>query len=123
MRKSTISRELGHNRSKRGYRPKQAQKLADARRFVSRERITRQTWLRAEQLLRVDWSPQLISHWLWNNEGLSENTNALTRQYFPKGMDFVELTQEDANRAMDKLNNRPRECRGFKTPNQVFFCP
>ena len=22
---------------------------------------------------------------------------------------------------MDKLNNRPRKCLGFKTPNQVFF--
>ena len=43
--------------------------------------------------------------------------------YFPKGMDFAELTREDANRAMDKLNNRPRECLGFKTPNWVFFCP
>ena len=31
--------------------------------------------------------------------------------------------QEDANRAMDKLNNRPRECLGFKTPNQVFSVP
>ena len=54
--------------------------------------------------------------------GLSENTNGLIRQHFPKGMDSAELTQEDANRAMDKLNNRPRECPGFKTPNWVFFC-
>ena len=53
--------------------------------------------------------------------GLCENTNGLIRQYFPKGMDFAALTQEDANRVMDKLNNRPRECLGFKTPNQVFF--
>ena len=43
VHKSTISRELGRNRGKRSYRPKQAQRLADARRFVSRERITRQT--------------------------------------------------------------------------------
>ena len=36
-------------------------------------------------------------------------------------MDFAELTQEDANRVMDKPNNRSRKCLGFKTPNQVFF--
>ena len=53
--------------------------------------------------------------------GLCENTNGLIRQYFPKGMDFGKLTQEDVNRVMDKLNNRPRKCLGFKTPNQVFF--
>ena len=279
VHKSTISRELRRNRGKRGYRPKQAQRFADARRFCVQSRISQQTWLRVEQLLREDWSPQQISHWLGDNEGLEvshesiyryvkddkmsggdlythlrcrrkrrkrygtpwlrghiknrvridqrpdvvdkrlrigdweadtlvgtrnrskvlatlaerksrycmivvcedrkansisrailsgaepmresfmtvtcdngkefasheelssklgadwyfahpyhswerglcENTNGLIRQYFPKGMDFAALTQEDANRVMDKLNNRPRECLGFKTPNQVFF--
>ena len=71
VHKSTISRELRRNRGKRGYRPKQAQKLAVARRFVSRSRIPEQTWLRVEQLLREDWSPQQISYWLADNEGLS----------------------------------------------------
>ena len=71
--------------------------------------------------LRADWYFARPYH-SWER-GLSENTNGLIRQYFPEGMDFAELTQEDANRAMDKLNNRPRECPGFKTPNQVFFCP
>ena len=281
VHKSTISRELSRNLGKRGYRPKQAQRLADARRNCSRNRIPQQTWIRVEQLLREDWSPRQITSWLAQNEGLavshesiykhvkddkmsggdlhthlrcrrkrrkrygapshrghiknrvcidqrpevvdrrsrigdweadtllgsrkrgkvlvtlserksrycmivvsedkkassvsraileatvpmhnnfetvtcdngkefashekisselradwylarpyhswerglSENTNGLIRQYFPKGMDFAELMQEDANRAMDKLNNRPRECLGFKTPNQVFFCP
>lgn len=53
--------------------------------------------------------------------GLNENTNGLIRQYFPKGHDFTTITQEDIQRVMDKLNNRPRKCLGMKTPNQVFF--
>jgi len=53
--------------------------------------------------------------------GLNENTNGLIRQYFPKGCDFTTLTQRDIQKAMDKLNNRPRKCLGMKTPNQVFF--
>ncbi len=54
--------------------------------------------------------------------GLNENTNGLIRQYFPKGgCDFTALTQRDIQKAMDKLNNRPRKCLGMKTPNQVFF--
>jgi IS30 family transposase len=53
--------------------------------------------------------------------GLNENTNGLLRQYFPKSSDFSLLTDEDIKLAMDKLNNRPRECLGFKTPNQVLW--
>ncbi|NOQ50779.1 MAG: IS30 family transposase [Desulfuromonadaceae bacterium] len=53
--------------------------------------------------------------------GLNENTNGLIRQFFPKGKDLSEVTNEDIQRVMDKLNNRPRKCLGFKTPNQVFF--
>ena len=69
--------------------------------------------------LKADWYFAHPYH-SWER-GLNENTNGLIRQYFPKGMDFTKLTQEDANRVMDKLNNRPRKCLGFKTPNQVFF--
>lgn len=53
--------------------------------------------------------------------GLNENTNGLLRQYFPKGKDLFEVTDEEVQRAMDKLNNRPRKCLGYKTPNQAFW--
>lgn len=53
--------------------------------------------------------------------GLNENTNGLIRQYFPKDRDFTTITTEEIIRTIKKLNNRPRKCLGFKTPNQVFF--
>lgn len=53
--------------------------------------------------------------------GLNEDTNGLIRQYLPKGTDFQSLTKQEVQTIMDKLNNRPRKCLGFKTPNQVFF--
>ena len=53
--------------------------------------------------------------------GLNENTNGLIRQYFPKSRDFATITGSEIQNAMEKLNNRPRKCLGFKTPNQVFF--
>ena len=53
--------------------------------------------------------------------GLNENTNGLIRQYLPKGTDFNKLTDRQVLEIMDKLNNRPRKCLGYKTPNQVFF--
>ena len=52
--------------------------------------------------------------------GLNENTNGLIRQYLPKGADFRTLTLEQVRNIMDRLNNRPRKCLGFKTPNQLF---
>ena len=53
--------------------------------------------------------------------GLNENTNGLIRQYFPKGCDFAKITDEDIQYVMNRFNNRPRQCLGIKTPNQVFF--
>ncbi len=53
--------------------------------------------------------------------GLNENTNGLIRQYFPKDRNFTTITTEEIIRTIKKLNNRPRKCLGFKTPNQVFF--
>lgn len=53
--------------------------------------------------------------------GLNENTNGLIRQYIPKSSDFKTITQKQIDNVMEKLNNRPRKCLGFKTPNQVFF--
>jgi IS30 family transposase len=51
--------------------------------------------------------------------GLNENTNGLIRQYLPKGTDFHARARRSAA-SMDLLNNRPRKCLGFKTPNQLF---
>jgi len=53
--------------------------------------------------------------------GLNENSNGLIRQYFPKGSDFRNLCDEQIKIVEDKLNNRPRKCLGFLTPNEVFF--
>jgi transposase, IS30 family len=51
--------------------------------------------------------------------GTNENTNGLVRQYLPKGMCLRNLTQADCDRIAAKLNNRPRERLGFKTPAQM----
>lgn len=53
--------------------------------------------------------------------GLNENTNCLIRQYFPKGQDLLWVSDAEVQQVMDKLNNRPRTCLGFKTSNQVFL--
>ena len=52
--------------------------------------------------------------------GINENTNGLIRQYFPKGTDFNEVTDEQIKHVMDRLNNRPRKTRGGRSPNELF---
>ena len=51
--------------------------------------------------------------------GSNENTNGLLRQYLPRTLDFRTLTQADFDAIADKLNGRPRQTLGFKTPSQV----
>jgi IS30 family transposase len=45
----------------------------------------------------------------------------MLRRFFPKGTDFDKVTQEEIDWVVDKLNNRPRKCLGFRTPNEVFW--
>ena len=71
VHKSTISREVRRNTGHRGYRPEQANKRATARLSgKSKPRITNATWLRIETLISEEWSPEQISHWLRNEEGI-----------------------------------------------------
>jgi IS30 family transposase len=53
--------------------------------------------------------------------GINENTNGLIRQYFPKGTDFNEVTDEQVQFVMDRLNARPRASRGHRSPNELFM--
>lgn len=53
--------------------------------------------------------------------GANENINGLIRQYFPKGMSFETLTDEQIQYVEDKLNNRPRKKLNFLTPNEFFL--
>ncbi len=53
--------------------------------------------------------------------GTNENTNGLIRQYFPKSTNFRKVTDEQVTRVADRLNHRPRETLGYRTPFEVFL--
>lgn len=72
----------------------------------------------AEQLGADFYFAHPYSSW---ERGGNENANGLVRQYFPKGSDFTAITKKQLDRAMRRLNNRPRKCLDMKTPNQVAF--
>jgi IS30 family transposase len=51
--------------------------------------------------------------------GTNENTNGLIRQYFPKGTEFNTVSPARVRQVEDLINDRPRRCLGYKTPNEV----
>jgi IS30 family transposase len=53
--------------------------------------------------------------------GTNENTNGLLRQFFPKGTDFNELSEEEIDKAASLINNRPRKCLNYRTPHEVLW--
>ena len=52
--------------------------------------------------------------------GLNENTNGLLRQYFPKKTDLHGTTEEQVQKIVDELNDRPRKKIQYQTPRERF---
>jgi IS30 family transposase len=73
VHKSTISNELKRNSGLKGYRPKQAQMMADSRRKDAKKhvRFTEPVKQRVEIYLTQDWSPEQISGRLKLQEAIS----------------------------------------------------
>lgn len=53
--------------------------------------------------------------------GSNEYHNGLIRRYLPKGSDFTGLTQAELDDITEEINNRPRKCLDYATPNEVFY--
>lgn len=52
--------------------------------------------------------------------GTNENTNGLLREFFPKRSAFKNITKQKLDRVVKLLNNRPRKCLSYLTPEEVF---
>ncbi len=83
----------------------------NGREFAHHERI-------AESLEKNIYFAYPYASW---ERGSNENMNGPVRQYFPKKRGFITITDEEIEMVMHRLNNRPRKCLDFRTPNQVFF--
>lgn len=77
-----------------------------------------QRWEEIEEVLGVDC---FFAHPYCSGErGSNENTNGLLREYFPKGTDFREVSDEAIARVEYALNTRPRKRHGFRTPLEIW---
>jgi IS30 family transposase len=52
-------------------------------------------------------------------KGAVENTNGRLRRHIPKKSNISNLSQEELDRILDIMNNTPRKCLGYKTPQQA----
>ena len=52
-------------------------------------------------------------------KGTNENSNGLLREFFPKHMDLSEVTEDEVKTVTNLLNNRPRKCLNYNTPNEL----
>ena len=52
-------------------------------------------------------------------KGSIENANKLIRRFFPKGTDFRYVTQEEVERAVQIINEKPRRILGYRTAFEV----
>lgn len=54
-------------------------------------------------------------------KGTIENTFQRLRRYIPKKAKVSNFSDEEISAIVDKMNNTPRKCLGYKTPKEVFF--
>jgi IS30 family transposase len=51
--------------------------------------------------------------------GSNENANGVRRRSLPKGSNVARLTPQRLRRIVEKRNNRPLKCLGWRTPYEV----
>jgi IS30 family transposase len=54
-------------------------------------------------------------------KGTVENTFQRLRRFIPKKSRLSQYSDDDISIIVDKMNNTPRKCLNWKTPNEVFF--
>lgn len=48
--------------------------------------------------------------------GLNENTNGILRFFYPKGTNFLNVSEEEFQNVVHLINSRPRKCLGYLSP-------
>lgn len=52
--------------------------------------------------------------------GANENSNGLLREFYPKGTLFSAINQEELDRSVSLINERPRKCLEFRSASEMF---
>lgn len=75
-------------------------------------------WKKIEENLHTDmYFADPYCAW---QKGTNENSNGLLREFYPKSMDLSKTNEKEVQDTLELLNNRPRKCINYKTPNELF---
>ena len=86
--------------------------------------VTFDNWVenKLHYILFLLWIATYFCHPYTSCEKASiENTFWRLRRYIPRSVLLSTITQNDLDRIANIMNNTPRKCLGYKTPNEVFF--
>jgi len=53
--------------------------------------------------------------------GSNENGNGMIRRYYPKGVDFAVVNDDELQRSIHLINHLPRKIHGGKTAHEVYY--
>jgi IS30 family transposase len=106
-----------HARLRDGWSPQQISGLKRDYPGEKSRHINHETIYRFIRSLRGVYFADPYSSW---QRGSNEYHNGLLRRYLPKRTDFSNLTQEEFDDIVEEINNRPRKCLDYATPNEVF---
>ena len=117
---SSISRELRRNRGQRGYRPKQAHELSQARMRAcdNGRRITDEVWAIVDTRLAETWSPEQISGHLKANDQATVSHETIYQRIYADKRAGGSLHRALRCQKARRKRHTGRERRGT-IPNQV----
>jgi len=72
---------------------------------------------RLEELGMKTYFADPYSSW---QRGTNEYHNGVLRRYLPKGTDFDTIEDEELQDIVREINNKPRKCLGWETPEEIF---
>jgi len=76
-------------------------------------------WVELEEIIHA---PIYFCHPYHSWEkGLVENTNRWIRCFVPKRRDIASVTDEEIEQILSFINDRPRECAGFRSPREYYI--
>lgn len=73
--------------------------------------------LLTEQLQIAVYFADAHSPW---QKGAIEHANGIARQYLPRSADLGKFSQAELDAIAERINDRPREILGWRTPNEVY---
>jgi transposase, IS30 family len=117
---ATISRELKRNSTGHGYKATQAHKMAQNRHFYrnqQRRKVVGATFDLVIEKIRAYWSPQQISGWLAQTQGIKVSTETIYRRLWDddkrRGHGFLRRHLRHGGRTYQRRDRRKYAGRGY----------